>query len=75
MNLEIWSDDPIVPVAQKVSSSTGSTGAIVLRIGTTLIKLQLTKDSTDSSRKRPELEEPANKSNDLSRRFPFPEDR
>lgn len=42
IKLEVWSDDPIVP--------DDSTNAIVLRIGTsTLIKLQLTKDSTDSS--------------------------
>ncbi len=58
VKLEIWSDERIVPsesVVQKVSSSTDSTGTIVLRIGNnTLIKLQLTKVSADSSRKRPD---------------------
>lgn len=42
IKLEIWSDDPIFP--------TDSTGSVVLRIGTsTLIKLQVARDSTDSS--------------------------
>ncbi len=71
VKLEIWSDDPIIPgdpVVQKVSSGTDSTGTIVLRIGTgTLIRLQLTKDSADSSDKRPELEGTVNKPDDLPR--------
>jgi membrane-associated protease RseP (regulator of RpoE activity) len=49
MKMEVWSDDPIVST-DSVSDSKNS-GVMVLRIGTnTVIRLQLTKDTTATSR-------------------------
>jgi membrane-associated protease RseP (regulator of RpoE activity) len=77
VKLEIWSDDPIVPsdpVVEKAGAD--STGSIVLRIGTnTLIKLQFTKNSADSSAKRPDQEGMGNKPDGLPRLLRLPEAR
>ena len=57
MKMEIWSDDPIIST-DSVSDSKNS-GVMVLRIGTnTVIRLELTKDSTTSPSNRPSARPP-----------------
>ncbi|HEY4216468.1 MAG TPA: PDZ domain-containing protein [Gemmatimonadaceae bacterium] len=77
IKLEVWSDDPIVPedpVMQTVSPGSDSTGTIILRIGTnTVIKLQLTKNAADSSKKRPDDEDPDKSRADQPRLSSVPE--